>query len=171
MFGWQSKCCGFKSRRVHPGNLNKMVHTHESLCLTAEVFIVYKDKVLLRKHDKYNKWLGVGGHIDPGEDPTQTAVREAKEEVGLEVILADKGLRNSNIISPIYSDRHRVSPTHEHFTLIYMGMASTDKIKDEGREKSNGCKWFTWEELESEQYEIQENIRMYAKTALTELVK
>jgi len=35
-------------------------------------------KVQLRKHDKYNIWLSVGGHIEPDEDPNQAAIREVK---------------------------------------------------------------------------------------------
>ena len=38
-------------------------HIHEKIDFTVEVFIVYKNKVLLRMHDKVKKWLGPGGHI------------------------------------------------------------------------------------------------------------
>ena len=62
-------------------------HIHEKVDLTAEVFVVYRDKVLLRMHDKYHFWMSVGGHIEIDEDPNQAAVREVKEEVGLDVIL------------------------------------------------------------------------------------
>lgn len=41
------------------------IHSLPGQCdFTAEVFIVYQDKVLLRFHDKYHKWLAVGGHIE-----------------------------------------------------------------------------------------------------------
>ena len=53
----------------------------------AETFIVYKNTVLLRKHDKLKRWLSVGGHIELYEDPSEAAVREVKEEVGLDVEL------------------------------------------------------------------------------------
>ncbi|MDP2642022.1 MAG: NUDIX domain-containing protein, partial [bacterium] len=65
-----------------------MPHIHEKIDFTVEVFIVYKDKVLIRKHDKYDKWLAVGGHIELEEDPNQAAVSEEKEEVGLDIKLA-----------------------------------------------------------------------------------
>jgi len=64
-----------------------MPHIHEKIDFVADVFVVYKDRVLIRKHDKYDKWLAVGGHIELDENPNQAAVREVKEEVGLDVEL------------------------------------------------------------------------------------
>ncbi len=32
------------------------------------------------------KWLGIGGHIEEGEDPNQCLLREAKEETGLTLL-------------------------------------------------------------------------------------
>ena len=31
------------------------------------------------------KWIGVGGHLEKGETPDQAAIREIKEETGLDV--------------------------------------------------------------------------------------
>ncbi len=64
-----------------------MAHINYKVDLCSEVFIVYNQKVLLRKHDKLGVWLSVGGHVEINEDPTEAAVREVKEEVGLDVEL------------------------------------------------------------------------------------
>lgn len=37
-----------------------------------------------------NKWIGVGGHIEPGETIEQALYREIKEETGLDVISYEK---------------------------------------------------------------------------------
>nr|MBA3816243.1 NUDIX domain-containing protein [Parachlamydiaceae bacterium] len=42
------------------------------------------DRVLLVDHKKAELWLPPGGHVDPGEDPKETVIREAKEELGIE---------------------------------------------------------------------------------------
>ena len=34
----------------------------------------------------HDKWLGVGGHIEPGETPMQCVLREAMEETGLRLL-------------------------------------------------------------------------------------
>jgi len=49
-----------------------MPHIHEKIDFTADVFVVYKDKVLIRKHDKYDKWLAAGGHIELDEGREQS---------------------------------------------------------------------------------------------------
>lgn len=37
-----------------------MAHIHEKIDYTATVLVVCDGKVLLRKHDKYGIWIGVG---------------------------------------------------------------------------------------------------------------
>ena len=153
-----------------------MPHIHEKIDFTVEVFIVHKNKVLLRKHDKYKIWLSVGGHVELNEDPNEAAVREVKEEVGLDVTLAD-GLRPAGndangykeLIPPKFLNRHTISSNHEHVSLIYFAAAPTDSIENEGREKSDECKWFTEEELNDPSYALRESVKLYAKTALKEL--
>ena len=58
---------------------------------TAGVYIVAhingEAKVLLHKHKKWNFWLEVGGHVESHENPVETALREAKEEAGIDVTL------------------------------------------------------------------------------------
>jgi ADP-ribose pyrophosphatase YjhB (NUDIX family) len=67
-----------------------MPHINKLIDYTVETFVVYNNKVLLRFHDKYNVWLSVGGHVELNENPNQAAVREVKEEVGLDVVLFDQ---------------------------------------------------------------------------------
>ncbi|MDO8510892.1 MAG: NUDIX domain-containing protein [Nanoarchaeota archaeon] len=155
-----------------------MAHIHEKIDFTAEVFIVYQDKVLLRIHDKYKKWLSVGGHIELYEDPNQAAVREVREEVGLEVKLYHHPSHQpvehdgyKELIPPEFMNIHRINDTHQHISLVYFATTNTDQLILSEDEKSDGCKWFTEEELDHPQYGISETIKKYAKTALEKLVK
>lgn len=150
-----------------------MPHFHDQIDFTVEVFIVYKDKVLLRKHDKYNMWLSVGGHIEQDENPNQAALREVKEEVGLDVKLDDSLKPNTmdsedyhELIPPYFMNRHRISPTHEHVTFTYFATSDTDQLNQtqEG-EKSENCQWFTKEEL-GNLPDLGEDIKYYALKAL-----
>lgn len=155
-----------------------MPHINEKIDFTAEVFIVYKNKVLLRKHDKYNIWLSVGGHIELDEDPNQAGPREVLQEVGIDAKLYHDNLyplikeeNYQELIPPQFMNRHRISSTHEHVSLVYFAKANSDKLTLSKTEKSEECRWFTREELDDPKYQIKDHIKMYAKSALEKLVE
>lgn len=148
-----------------------MPHIHEKIDFTVEVFIVYKNKVLLRKHDKYKLWLSVGGHIELDEDPNEAALREVKEEVGLDIELysdpkipTTKDDAHRELIPPMFMNRHHINATHEHVTLIYFAKSETNALMLSKSEKSDECRWFSLNDLDSE--DITEKIKVYAKSAL-----
>jgi len=151
-----------------------MPHIHEKIDFTVEVFVVYKNKVLLREHDKYKFWLSVGGHIELDEDPNQAAIREVKEEVGLDVELVNdllpfkmKTEEYQELIPPKFANRHNISDAHEHVTFTYFGKVKSDNIIPE--KKDDTWKWFSKEELDKNEKGIREHILFYAKQALAEL--
>lgn len=53
-------------------------------------FIFKDNKLLLIKHKRKNMWLPVGGHVEKGETNRQALFREIKEEVNLEVEIAEE---------------------------------------------------------------------------------
>jgi ADP-ribose pyrophosphatase YjhB (NUDIX family) len=151
-----------------------MPHIHEKIDFCTDVFVVNGDAVLLRMHDKYNKWLAPGGHIELDEDPTQAAVREVKEEVGLDIKLAgepapslDKG--DQELLTPRFMNRHPINDIHEHITFVYFARSDTRDVVQGETEVSDHIKWFTEEELEDPSYGVTERIKLHAKAALKEL--
>lgn len=153
-----------------------MPHIHDLIDFTAEAFIVHKNKVLLRKHDKYKIWLAVGGHIDLHEEPNEAVIREVKEEVGLNVKLFWKGSyplvqrdQYKELIPPEFMNIHKINEIHKHIGMVYFAASDTDKIVESEEEKSEECKWFTKEELDDPKYQIGEQIKIYAKAALEKL--
>ena len=150
-----------------------MAHLHEKVDFTVEVFIVFEDKVLLRRHDKYDKWLGVGGHVELDEEPNQAAIREVKEEVGLEVELIDRSRRlqiedsgYSELIPPRYMNIHDINTTHKHVAMIYFAKSESDEVIEKEGEQSKGYKWMTKADLEKNEENVSEVIRFYATRAL-----
>lgn len=150
-----------------------MPHIHEKIDFTVEVFIVYDNRVLLRKHDKYKKWLSVGGHIELDEDPNQAAIREVKEEVGLDVEIFGQNINSAEnykeLIPPRFLNRHKINDSHEHVTLVFFAKSKTGELNLSQDELSEECRWFTWEEIEKNVQGLDEHIRMYARNALYEL--
>lgn len=52
--------------------------------LISYFVVVDDDHLLLVDHINAELWLPTGGHVDPGEHPRDTALREAKEELSLD---------------------------------------------------------------------------------------
>ena len=152
-----------------------MPHINEKLDFVADVFIVHENKVLLRKHDKYKIWLSVGGHIELGEDPTEAAIREAKEEVGLDITLVGDVAtvgdpkKGKELLVPRFINRHWVNETHEHASFIYFATTANIDIHQGETEVSEDIRWFAKDELDDPAFGITEGVRFHAKKALEAL--
>lgn len=156
-----------------------MAHIHEKIDFCVEVFIVHKNKVLLRVHDKLKFWLSIGGHIELDEDPIEAAHREVKEEVGLDIKIIgeahgptddeEKNRGYKYLIPPRYLGRHPVGESHEHIAFVYFAKTDNDNILESvlDHEKGVETKWFSMEELENT--ELVPNVKFYALEALKEL--
>lgn len=126
--------------------------------LTVNGFIFKGDKVLLIYNPKYQMWLGVGGHIDPDTTPDEQMVKEAKEEVGLdieilslspEIKISDSALRSTAL--PFYADVHNVGD-HNHYAQYYICVPHDplQEIIPDDREVKK-YNWFTESEIEINQ--------------------
>ena len=154
-----------------------MPHIHDKIDFCSETFIVYKNTVLLRKHDKYNIWLSVWWHIELDEDPNEAAIREVKEEVWLDISLYKEKSKSPffddtiSLIPPQYINKHRINDNHEHIALIYFAKSKTNKLNLSDKEISEQCKWFDKKELLKNEYSIPKNVQFYALNALKKLAK
>ena len=72
--------------------------------------------VLLTHHKKLDKWLQLGGHSDGDCEPLAVALREAKEESGLDVVPLKSAVFDLDIHEiPARND----DPAHFHFDLRF----------------------------------------------------
>jgi len=148
-----------------------MPHIHEKIDFTVNGYLVYQGKVLLRMHDKYKIWLGVGGHVELDEDPNQALIREVKEEVGLKLNFKTPVQESSDLkvlVPPDFMNIHQIADgsPHRHIDLIYLVEATSAEVKPGGKDLSDQWKWFSKTELDDPQYSIREIVRDYAKAAL-----
>lgn len=148
-------------------------HLNELYDFTITVFIVHDGSVLLVDHPRYKKWIPIGGHIEPDEDPETALFREISEETGLKVTIMSRrpdfdAPGNKALLTPNYLDVHEANPPHQHISLTYFGIARTAEfvISDE----HDDMKWFTADELVEKQYNLSSAVKFYSLSAI-ELAK
>jgi len=114
--------------------------------VTASAFVVDPDgtRLLLHHHRRLDRWLQMGGHVDAGESVVAAALREAREESGLEAIeLATR--------APFDIDVHAIpagkgEPPHLHFDVRFVVRAADPSAIRIAPDESNALRWFTLDE-------------------------
>jgi 8-oxo-dGTP pyrophosphatase MutT (NUDIX family) len=105
--------------------------------LTGSALIIGRRGIVLHRHKLLGLWLQPGGHIDPGEEPWEAALRESAEETGLDCRWpAGRAL--------FHGDVHLAAHGHTHLDLRYV-------LESEGEPappaaESQDVRWFAWEE-------------------------
>src|SRR6267142_1897945 len=150
-----------------------MAHIHEKIDFTVAIFIISQNRVLLIHHRGLDKWLPVGGHIELDEDPEVAALREAREETGLEIELlgerpptTEPGTRA--LIAPRFLDIHRISDTHEHIGMIYWARPKNGSLALASLEHHD-IRWCSSDELDRLQPQMANAIKWYCRKALEEI--
>jgi 8-oxo-dGTP pyrophosphatase MutT (NUDIX family) len=150
-----------------------MSHIHEKIDFTVAIFVVQNDKVLLIHHRKLEKWLPLGGHIELDEDPEQAALREAKEEGGLEVELLGErppttGAGTRALIAPRFLDIHRITDSHQHIGMIYWARPKNGTVTLAAAEHHD-IRWCSIDELEKLIPPMTEAVKWYCQRAIQEV--
>lgn len=150
-----------------------MPHIHEKIDFTVSLFLVRDAQVLLIHHRKLGKWLPIGGHVELDEDPEQAAIREAREESGLEIEIVgerppvtEEGTRA--LIAPRFLDIHRISATHQHIGMIYFARPIAGETTLAPLEH-HAIRWCSHAALDELTPPISGAIRWYCERALEEL--
>lgn len=149
-----------------------MAHIHEKIDFTVAIFVVHEAKVLVVLHRKLGKWLPLGGHIELDEDPEVAALREAKEESGLEVELVGErppttGPGTRALIAPRFLDIHRISATHEHIGMIYWARPKSGSVSL-ATEEHHDIRWCSSEELDRLEPAMSDAVKWYCRKAIEE---
>ncbi|HSG39788.1 MAG TPA: NUDIX hydrolase [Thermoanaerobaculia bacterium] len=107
---------------------------------SAGGLVVQGTRILLISTQAGRRWQLPKGHIEPGETPEETAVREVREETGV----------TGRVVAPlpgveywfIERGNRRVHKWVDYFLLTYVG---GDAANFDAREVS-GAGWFSWDE-------------------------
>jgi len=115
--------------------------------LTASAWIVNHDrtKVLMAYHNIYQSWSWLGGHADGEQDLLSVALREAREESGVQHIQPVTDAIYSIEILTVdgHVKRGEYVSSHLHLNITYLLEADeTDPLFIKADENS-GVRWFT----------------------------
>lgn len=118
------------------------------VCASVILIEPEEKKILLVHHKKLNKWVQPGGHIEQNEDPERAAIREVKEETGLDIkLLGERFPTEQDFIRPLGIQRTVKENGDVYISIIYPGIPVVRKLVELNWEESNSIGWFTREEL------------------------
>lgn len=96
---------------------------HADPCHVTASAIVLDEvgQVLLLRHKRLGVWLQPGGHVDPGETVAEAALRETREETGIDCRLDERAM-------PLHVDVHDGPRGHLHVDVRYLVRAPADAV-------------------------------------------
>ena len=121
---------------------------------TATVYVVNDGATALHEHPGLGIRLPPGGHVDRDELPHETALREAREETGLDpTLLTDHREIASETSRSIPRPRHLMLADvnrfgdrvgHQHVDHVYFARVDSRRIDPaEGEEPAAAWDWYT----------------------------
>lgn len=101
-------------------------------------------QILLIDHIKAQLWLPTGGHVLPDEDPKDTVIREAKEELSIRAAFF-RG--NQNPLFATVNTTVGFTPGHIDVSLWYVLQGSAHDFIHHDRSEFTDTEWFGLDEI------------------------
>ena len=140
---------------------NKVAH------FTTSIWTVNKErtKTLMVYHKIYDSWSWIGGHADGEEDLASVALRELKEETGVDnAVLVSSDIFSLEILTVDgHVKKGKYVPSHLHFNVTYLAEADEKQILVVNEEENRGVKWFSFEDAINASSESWMVERIYKK--------
>ncbi|MDF2944792.1 MAG: hydrolase [Herbinix sp.] len=145
---------------------NILERENEFAHFTSSGFIMNKelDKVLMIHHNIRNSWAWTGGHVDGDTNFLHVAMKEAKEETGVNSVLA----LTENIVSidilPVYGHmrKNKYVSAHLHLSVAYILIASEEEALIINTAENSDVKWFTLDKFTEEYFDVKD-VYLYNK--------
>ncbi len=117
---------------------------------TASAWVVNKEKtkVLMAYHNLYDSWAWLGGHADGERDLLKVAIKEVREESGLNnVIPVTEDIYSVEILAVDgHFKKGKYVPSHLHLNLTYLLEADEREPLRHKPDENSQVAWFTPEE-------------------------
>lgn len=124
--------------------------TNETAHFTSSAWIVNpaRTKVLMVYHNLYDSWSWVGGHADGEADLLSVALKEAREETGIEHLrsISEKPFSVEILTVNGHEKRGKYVPSHLHYNVTYLVEADESDSLQVKPDENSGVAWFTFED-------------------------
>ena len=115
--------------------------------MTASAWVVNaaRDRVLMVYHRIYDSWSWTGGHADGDEDLLRVALREAREETGVEHVRpVSEGIYSLEVLTVDGHEKRGVYvPSHLHLNVTYLLEADEHDTLHVCETENSGVRWFS----------------------------
>lgn len=128
---------------------NLLTRENELLHFTASAWLVNekRTKVLMVYHNIYNSWSWVGGHADGDHDLLRVAMKEAREETGLNARPVSEDIFSLEILGvAAHEKKGKHVATHLHLNVTYLLEADEHELLRIKPDENSDIKWFSLEE-------------------------
>ena len=127
-------------------NGDVLSRANETFHFTASAWVTDKShrKILMLYHNIYNSWSWPGGHADGEEDLLSVALKEVKEETGIEKLRAvDENPLSLEILTVnAHFKRGKYVAPHLHLNLTYLIEADESDRLCVKEDENSALKWF-----------------------------
>ena len=114
--------------------------------MTASAWVVnpQRSKVLMVYHRLYDSWSWAGGHADGEEDLLAVALREVREETGVQRLRpVTEEIYSLEVLTVDGHEKHgRYVPSHLHLNVTYLLEAEEDQPLRICEAENSGVAWF-----------------------------
>ncbi|MDY4634147.1 MAG: NUDIX hydrolase [Candidatus Limivicinus sp.] len=115
--------------------------------MTASAWVVnpQRSKVLMVYHRLYDSWSWAGGHADGEEDLLAVALREVREETGIQRLRpVTEEIYSLEVLTVDGHEKHgRYVPSHLHLNVTYLLEAEEDQPLRVCEAENSGVAWFS----------------------------
>ncbi|MCC9309394.1 NUDIX domain-containing protein [Kitasatospora sp. RB6PN24] len=110
-----------------------------------------RGQLLLVDHRKAGLWLPAGGHVEPGEDPWATVVRECHEELGITAVASPLTGERPFFVTVT---RTRGQGAHTDVSLWFLLDADADSVTSYDEGEFSAVRWLTEAQVLAEPTEL-----------------